>query len=221
MKRISCILLCVILLIASSSAIADTREVGGDTVEEAVSRLAGFSFEENEMGMQTLMLSGSNDMQEYFSQSENQTVIMPAAIWGGGVNFKTIIIGVGGNELEQVQKVVIETDKMQYTITPEKPYSFKSEDTKIGIMWVVDENFAPVIEDMETSEQIVFDFIQDESSHKNVALNEEQLYMIHQYCYIVNKFVTSSDVNAMVQSLLMAQLAKSGYADYTISTTEK
>lgn len=219
MRRISCILLCVILLIASSSAVADTREVGGDTVEEAVSRLAGFSFEKNEMGMQTL--SPDPDMLDYFLQSENQTAILPSAIWGGGVNIKLLVVSLGGNKLEQVQKVVIDTDKKQYTVLPEKPYSYKNDANQIGIMWMVDENFATAIEDMGTSEQIVFDFIQNENTHEVVALDEEQLYLIHQYSYIANNFIVSSDDNAMVKAILMTQLEKQGYGDYTISVIDK
>jgi len=218
MKRISCILLCVILLIASSFAIADTREVGGDTVEEAVSRMQGFSLETQDDGAVTL--SYAPELLENYLQSENHIAILPYTFASGDLSLYAMVFILTENKLERVEKVVIETDKKLYTITPGKPYTY-NEKKRVGSVWIADENLTKVIEDMGTSEYISFDFIQDESIYSKIVLDEEQLYMMHQYFYVASTFLVKSDAATSGNTLLLSFLKGQSVFNYTVSTAEK
>ena len=217
MKRISCILLCVILLIASSSAIANTREVGGDTLEDAVQRMTGYSLQTDEKGNQ-MIVSTELATKYYFENSDNGIAVLPnmTSFSGGMMN---ILCPLVPTEYKAVDKIIITTNQNEYTITLDITWDCSTKETQ-GNALIATPALEEAIMDMCQSENVAIEFIGNQGTDERIILSEEQLYLLHQYYYAYNTFliprVTAQGEKAKESAL--ALLAAFGGTPYTVTS---
>ena len=214
MKKGKIIVLCILLMINvlfMNTVIAEESVVGGDTIEECVSKMYGYYYEEDEMEG-TFQLVCSTETFEHYDVDNYGIYPWVSGNTSSGFNVTigTCIVSLP-SEIKALEKIIFLTDKNRYIITPKEPWG-KGEN---GFAVVMNDDFWAILEDVATSETTKVRFSEDKSDdHYDLEMSQDQKKMIANVVYINKHFVPES--NALAKALVQGNAI-----NYTIVRSDR
>ncbi|MEG0494371.1 MAG: hypothetical protein RR696_14350 [Clostridia bacterium] len=207
-KRLFLLSMVLVMFMCGGFSLAEQAEVGGDSLDECVQRMVGYTIE-TEDGSK--MITASAVAFEYYAErSENGTAVLPyTLIMGDSLSNLVSFVAPG---LSTIIEIDVMTDDMLYQIIQEdKP--FTSGD--YGLVTSCSEELTEVLNAMGNSENVTLRFFENGKDYKDFALGEQQIYLLKQFGYTMENFMPRVDTKSWQYQLVMGI-----YGGYTIKKTE-
>ncbi|MEG0270495.1 MAG: hypothetical protein RR821_09625, partial [Clostridia bacterium] len=198
-KRLFLLSMVLVMFMCGGISLAEQAEVGGDSLDECVQRMVGYTIETEDEGGKTINYSDVA-FEYYVERSENGAAVLPTTVNVMDISLNLVSFVAPG--LSTVTEIDVMTDDMLYQIIPNDG-PITSGDRGFGKL--CNEELTEVLNAMYHSENVTLRFFENGKDYKDFALGEQQMYLLKQYGYTVENFIPKTDTTSFLYKLIMGR----------------